>query len=339
MKPAEVLDHQADLADRATNPDFRDIVVGTMTASYADDPYVATERSVKMSDAVADQFATRLPLAVRAAEAFHVTPDMSIMVQHIATQLDGTDRFNFEALPSTHGIARFDEPLPMRDIRGKLMLIHWAVWARTANQSGYPVLMLWFFNDWDFPDAISSELLNESLYDADRMRKIQGRWGFISVDYITDQQRMGPAFVEIDDETRARVIASGIILGDGTLSRYMHAFFLLLGQTVTKLSKVEADRKFARRARRAKLPSSRVTVVAMRRTEYLGEGVGERDVEWSHRWSVRAHLRWQHVGPDYPGAKETSPGVFMARIVIGWHIKGPPDKPLILTQKVYDLRR
>jgi hypothetical protein len=53
-------------------------------------------------------------------------------------------------------------------------------------------------------------------------------------------------------------------------------------------------------------------------------------VEWSKRWVVRGHWRWQSYGP---GRTERR------RIWISPFIKGPDGAPLVVSEKVYDLRR
>jgi hypothetical protein len=80
---------------------------------------------------------------------------------------------------------------------------------------------------------------------------------------------------------------------------------------------------------KAKLPSEYV-VVQLRKTEYKsGEKSDDgRFIDWSHRWVVGGHWRWQ---PYKDNTKK--------RIWIAPYVKGPDDKPLVMKDKVYVLAR
>jgi hypothetical protein len=54
---------------------------------------------------------------------------------------------------------------------------------------------------------------------------------------------------------------------------------------------------------------------------------------------VRGHWRRQPCGPEHPLAEPDGHGGFVAIIYINPYIKGPEDKPLHLSNKVYDLAR
>jgi hypothetical protein len=118
--------------------------------------------------------------------------------------------------------------------------------------------------------------------------------------------------------------------------RMLHAYWLLMNQTVTHLTEAEIPRAMAKRARRMEIPD-RVTVVALRRIE--GQHHGESDVDWQYRWLVRGHWRWQHVSEHHPAAERDPEGGFRARVWVRPHVKGPDDKPFHLTEKVYALVR
>jgi hypothetical protein len=110
--------------------------------------------------------------------------------------------------------------------------------------------------------------------------------------------------------------------------RTIIAIFNLMGQTVTDTREVDVDRHTAKRARRMNLPG-RVTIIHLRRMEG-SRSDHESDVEWQHRWVVRGHWRNQRYGEHLAEVK---------RIWIAPFVKGPEDKPLVVTDKVYSLDR
>lgn len=139
-------------------------------------------------------------------------------------------------------------------------------------------------------------------------------------------------------------------------ARLIHALFLLLNQTVTATEIEEPDRAGRKRAVRKGLPP-RVTVIRLRReVSSLGREPGESHVEWQHRWIVRGFWRWQHYGTRSTWAlHDGKPGSHMLstdgtctvvdcdyyrrRIWINPYVKGPVDKPLKQSEKVYSLER
>lgn len=157
---------------------------------------------------------------------------------------------------------------------------------------------------------------------------------------------------------------------------FFHAFATLLEETVLVVNDPEeAGRQAAKRARRMNLPP-RVSVIALRRKQGLPLWQPEQHlpgrVEWQHSWWVGADTggfdRWQPYGPRVtPGVPEhrhyspnlktmttytvdLSQGARRAyachvpgcesrveRIRIKPFVKGPADKPLRQSQKVYAL--
>jgi len=92
-----------------------------------------------------------------------------------------------------------------------------------------------------------------------------------------------------------------------------------LEQRILVSSRFLADRAARRRSEKARqaLPSEEVSVVALRRVAYRGEG-RHRDVEWTCQWIVRGHWRDQW----YASQKHYRPKW------IAPYVKGPEDKPL-----------
>lgn len=111
-------------------------------------------------------------------------------------------------------------------------------------------------------------------------------------------------------------------------------FTLLRQQGVARTEVIPADRPVRRQAQRVGVPketSSNVSVVTLRKlTRTESDGTGEKKVEWTHRWMVSGHFRWQPVGK----------GLCERRLTfVSPHIKGPEDKPFEPPTRVNAWRR
>jgi hypothetical protein len=370
MRAPEVLDHKADLMIRLDDPQVRKIWREQilMDLIKADTEHEAADASTALDNGESPPPGTQFKHGLTAevargnaaattealrewlpeAQSFHVTEDMAHLVVYAASQLSGVDRINRMMLPSPAGLVRFEGGLPFQDVRGRLMKISWAAWCPVVVYRGKPgsgqpfettLLFLWNDHRAD-PDAIYELLQQEPPERRRRYEQAFGRWGFIGSEYVIDGMRLGEAYGEPDDRKRAEVLADGDTPTPFTNSiRMMHAFWLLLGQTVTLSSEAHLDRAHRKRAGRAGIPA-RVTVVQLRNVESR-RAEGESLVEWSHRWIVRGHPAWRACGPNHPMA-ELYPGAtdkYRCRVWIEPFTKGPADKPLVITDKVYSLSR
>lgn len=112
------------------------------------------------------------------------------------------------------------------------------------------------------------------------------------------------------------------------------AALLVMNQKVTGISGLSADRAVRRRAERAGLtiPNS-INIVTLRRLADRGkifpDEEEERDANWSHRWWVRGHWRYQY----YP-SRGTHEWIY-----IDPYIKGPENKPIVPKPDVFFLER
>jgi hypothetical protein len=114
-------------------------------------------------------------------------------------------------------------------------------------------------------------------------------------------------------------------------ARYMVLFWLIANQKIAATQHVAPGPITAMRAREAKVVP-RVRVIALRRdrihTEPDPDHVPGR--EYSHRWHVAAFWRHQACGPGRQDRRW---------VLVRAHIRGPDDKPLIVKERAYDLRR
>lgn len=272
-----------------------------------------------------------------AAYAYRVTPDMCVLLEHAANGLDEDDLCDPQLAPTGCGIVRFEKAIRVSDIQGKEMLVHWLVWGpatHTVNGEEHASLALSFFNDlWTDPDDSAKGLakyLEEEEFP-EVMESI-GRWMPTHFTMYTESLSLGPTMLMPGNEQQMRFLLNGHDappMAGTNLFRYVHALFLMLNQTLVRVEDDQPNRASRRRAMRKGMPG-KVAVIALRRQEGVSRHEGESVVEWSHRWVVRGHWRWQACGPGRAERK---------RIWIAPFVKGPEDKELIITDKLYELRR
>lgn len=338
MHPEQVLDMQADLIAVTSNPRWLEVVEATLESSLmsvrTDDKKPNIDEARRSARGIAD----RMGAEAQKAYSYFVKEEMVELIEWAADGLDGTDAFRADEVPTANGFVYFEKPIRMRDVRGANMLVNAVLWftatfsyVDSAPVRGFGIV---FFNDQRLtPDDIAKDLLAGPL--GEQVAR-DGRWGMIGMQGLVDGTRVGPreqdptGYLDFNGEEYENPQPFTNFI------RIMHAYWMILNQTVADVYEAETPRAFAKRARRANIPD-RVTVVALRRSESHPHGDG--DVDWHHRWLVRGHWRWQHVSEHHPLAEPDPDGGFRARVWVRPHVKGPEDKPLHLTDKVYALLR
>lgn len=353
MPAGKLLDCRTDLLRRASeNETFRE-QIGHLVASQsgmvpANGVFDGANHDLDLMRVMAKKFSGAVDGLVnhlRAAEVYRVSPDMSAMVEFAASQLDDSDLAEPSLAPTQCGIVRFDKPLPVKDVRGQTMLVHWMVWGPGGTNLDQPGVLVWLFNDpKSKPDDTHLALIAQArkVSGSTHVRWYEdmvGRFATVGIDVVQPGKPLGAAMSPPSETQAKEVLAEGTeaLPGTNTL-RYIHALWLLLNQTVTKVEDEPVNTSARKRAGKARLPA-KVTVIRLRREENaLGRAPGESMVEWQHRWIVRGHWRWQVVGEHYVGAVETERG-YRARIWINPFVKGPEGAPIVQSEKVYSLDR
>jgi hypothetical protein len=318
MHPHQLIEHQAALVRLLeSNPKHGDY----MWRQIVEELVKETGRTPAPGamDGVTESFAQATLNAARAADVFRVTADMVTVLQYAASQLDEEDLFDPTLAPSGCGMVRFDEPLYLTDVDGDWCKIHWLLWG-----PGLGGTLLYIANDINDPDRMT-------LWSFEQRPEVVrqfGRWlpvmGFI----VPAGKPLGPENVELTPEEVRKAMELGNEPKASNFTRIVHAFWLLCEQTIAD-KREEHIRKTARKQAEKLGIDPRVTVVQLRRSNG-SRGEGESQVEWTRRWVVKGHWRWQAHGPGRAERK---------RIWIHPFIKGPEDAPLIASSKVYDLKR
>jgi hypothetical protein len=341
MTPSLILDRQGDLLSRCDDARFNACLHAWFRLDLGAGLHQPkSQRRIidHNADVLRDAFTTQ----VRAAYAYRVSADMSVLVQHAAAALDESDVFDHDLAPTGAGLVRFDVPLPMQDIKGEVMRAHWLVWGPAQGPEG-PVTLVTLFNDGNDPDDVEVNWLLESDTNGGpdeqaAYRKIVGLWNWVGANWVGQGSPLGPVQHEATPGLLEYAAAEGfepMPTTNGT--RYLHALWLMLNQTITDVSEEYPDKPGRKRAERRRIPP-RVTVIQLRRTEGGHRGDGESTIEWQHRWVCRGHWAWRRCGPTLDGAQEYEGG-YRRRIYIAPYVKGPEGAPLHVTDKVYDLSR
>jgi hypothetical protein len=328
MTPTGVLTKHLDLVSHLEDTRFQSVVRESFKLAW--------ETLLPPSESVAQGLVDKFGQGVRGAANFYVSRDMVQLVQHAADSLDEEDFVDVSLAPTPTGFVRFETPILIQDVRGRIMKAHYLTWCPVpANNEA---LLITWWNDATDPDEVE-EMFRAGVSE-EWVRSVLGDWRWIGGDVIGNGHRLGPKIISPNEKAKALVRAEGDTPTDGTnMVRIAHALWLMLEQTITVVREETAERAVARRAKRKNLPSG-VTVIQLRRAEYVGGGLeGHANVVWKHRWIVRGHWRWQVCGPKHKLAQETSPGVYRARIWIAPFVKGPEGTELIVTEKVYSLNR
>jgi hypothetical protein len=277
------------------------------------------------------------------AHIFHVQPEMTDLVMGAATGLDDLTTWHTEFLPTQVGFAYFDSPIRIPDPDQNDIKIHALVWG-PMQVDGRTFTVLHALHDIRDPDW--GTLRSIEIFGLDKVRE-EGVLVPSSIESLAQDERLGPAYV-LAPASRA------VINDDGTgftpsasemhqflnLKRIFVAYVKLLNQTLVRSHRASIDRHAEKRARRRDIEPT-VTVVQLRRVKYTGAPPQDdaHPVDWQHSWIVRGHWRWQPCGPNHPLAEPDGHGGYVAHIYVNSHIKGPPDKPLKMSERVYEFSR
>ena len=343
MRPDLLLDARNDLNRRLHDDVFiNQVRISTMWGSENETFGVAQATDWRQQQW--PQALETLQRSVPMAEVYRVTEPVTHIVEALANGMSGIEHVpRRDEVNSYHGIVYFERPLPVYDVRGNRMLVHWITWSpvnvgdennpahNRDEEMGDAGFLITHWNDVQVePDEVMQSMGPSGL--AEHMRYM-GRWAPMGLDVTVVDARVGPPYVEPTDEQIAKLIADGVprdVAENGSTNtlRIVVALWTLLGQTLTELREERPRKRKRFGPQRMPTPES-VTVVTLRRRASDPDH-DPTNVEWQHRWLVRGHPRQQRYGPNNQWVKT---------IWIAPHIKGPDDKPLVITRKVYDLRR
>jgi hypothetical protein len=271
---------------------------------------------------------------LEAAELFYVRSDMVELALAAAASLPD---FQLEKhdLPSPSGLLFFETPIDSRTHQREYMFLGTGRWNGDSSQEVTSHLCALTWSDlgealhvvwWEDVNTDLARLAGSLGLDEEDMAKQRQR---VPMEWFADT-RVGFGSNWREDPTvdsnlsfeEAREKYLGI-----RMMSVLQSTWLLMKQDLSSVENAHFDRAAHRRAKREGRDVPRVRVIALRRTGSGAGGDGTR--EWHHRWIVRGHWRNQW----YPSHEVHRP------IWVNPHVKGPEDAPLLVGEKVYDLRR
>lgn len=344
--PAQVLDEQISLLAYSQNARYQEYLKGYLKDVWDKQPSHWSNATPEARAARLREYSEMIPLALKAAYAYHVSDDMLSLANWAGHGLPQDVTFDPEMLPTQVGFLMFERGMLIPEVWGRETYIHALMWqhGRVTSQGKPGVRLTGFVDINDRRDEV-----NQIIWKDGTAPKIIAQCGHLQLslsveigyddpqpsEEVIDQayiersleiekdSKFGPAWSTTDGLTPIKVADNWL--------RTIIAIFELMNQTITDVHEEEPDRAGRKRARRMGLPD-RVTVIHLRRTD-SARHEGESDVEWQHRWIVRGHWRNQPIGPRSAEEQEYK------RIWINPFTKGPDGAPLIVTDKVYTLNR
>jgi len=353
VRPEDAVHQQLDLLLRMGQPSFEQVVVGTLGPAWSK---ALGERTLEMMPDVMRRH-------IRVASTYHVSADMVTLVERAAIRLNDDDTYDVSSPPTPAGFAVLDRPLSVGDVWGNEMLVHAVAWgpmkvisvrdpedSRRYRETGVierdvldhdgnevsDATLFVMYNDVNRrPDFYAAKILEE--IGERRYRESFGHLSLIGAELLKDGSQVGPRTVDPKrlplsqlqqdqrwDTEKPRPFTNSF--------RLMLAMFELMTQRVTTTARRPAAKTTRKRAAREGMASGEVTVVTLRRHSVPDPDREResREVDWSCRWVVDGHWHRYRVGPGRAGVR---------RMWVDDYVKGPDDKPLKVTHKIYDLRR
>lgn len=345
----DVLDVQMDLHRFMTSETGREYGsrwFGSVYEANADTLPGSEHQWRSLDDAVRNgaDFAQFLGVQAFNAEPIWVEPDMMTLIEHAAESfkpepLHETDLITTDGLlvlPRALWMAGGPNKLGIR--RQSWRIAQWSV--RPAERPPYPgaqtlgrrvLLTLW--HDNEYPDDIDEEQERLALGTREK-------WNLDKVTrYLPNHVTNWP----FGENHPGQVLTDeGALRVGEDVQLQMQAMWRLLSQTISVNVKARPPRQVWKRAQRARLPHEHVTVVRLRRPASPPKEGDPEVVNWTHRWVVGAHWRWQWYRDD---AKTTpcghiEPGELPCNATGGVHrqiwiapfTKGPEHLPLVVNK-------
>lgn len=359
MKPTDALEIQHDYKWKCGDANFR-LILDNMIMSGSGLRHKKHKLQKENSDLTADQIinaylSSAINVGVSNTPCYFVKDEMTDLIMFASNKLDDTDLFDASLVPSDKGFVYFEKPLEVRDVRGRRLLANVVVWEKGFSHGKHGIIVSIFNDAKRTPDEIASLMLKDTDKNAKRNLEVVGRFHWIHSFNLVHGHTIGEAvkvaneeekeemrnmvfneegneLIELDDEAWEKYKQEKITPYTN-IKRLIHTYFLIMSQTLTAKTTERGDRAQRRRLERDNLPSE-VLVIQFRKTRYTSaEGGEERNVNWSHRWIVGGHWRWQ------PYKDPASGGEIKKRIWISPYVKGPDDKPLKTKERVYVLAR
>lgn len=255
------------------------------------------------------------------ADTIFITSDMMHLIMQAAHDLPDDVTFDEHVLIAPKGFVLFEEALQGEDINGVHITMSAVAWELApahvyeGSEEMTQVMNLFFFTDTTDPNDEINERVVASLQRFGRTVPNLALCHYYPAEH-------GVALPVADRQGTELVVA---------IIKLFVAMQLIAQQRIGEPIKMRPPRATRRRMERDPdaHPERMITLITLRRKSVKKEHDGE-PIEWSRRWVVRGHWRKQW----YAKTKRHD------WVYIYEHIKGPEDKPLIITERrVFNFRR
>jgi hypothetical protein len=257
---------------------------------------------------------------------FFCDEDMSGMIEMAAGSLTIEDTSSTSLVTPERGFCYFAE-----GIRVGGCVIHAISWAPYVNHDGRNGYLVTSYNDrlnekdeidisfWAYVQAETALSLPDS------------RWVYRLTSTYLEGEPMVPPKELLDAAQDLGEEMQPLPLGPGAI---LHGLMLMLQQSpeIIRVEKKKLENKKQLKRLNGKRLPSEVTVIDIRhKYESVSASSSTSPVNWSRRWLVSGHWRWQPM-------KDKDTGLpIRKRIWVMPYIKGPNDKPFIATKRVIAL--
>jgi len=353
MKPNEVLNLKANLIEKSKGNNWKVIFDTLLNLPEKVRLSGMGDEKVEVFAGIQEWIIDTTLQTINNNECFFVKEEMSDLVLFASQKLDSTDKVDLSLVPADSGFSYFEKPIEYTNLHGETSLVNLILWKKVflkdPDQFG---IFMSFWNDSSHTPDTRAKTLDLSA--------LMGRFSYIDYQFISEgSEVLGQNLEPTDEEIeKAKIYRNNLLeklRADGNdvsefendddkqyfaktnLSRIVWAYFLIMSQTLTEVSKHKSEERAQRRQLERKNIPSEYVVVQFRKRRYLSaetdETKEESAREWSHRWIVGGHWRWQ------PYKDPVSKGVIHKRIWISPFVKGPGDKPLIAKSKIFVLAK
>lgn len=267
------------------------------------------------------------------ARTHFVTTEMLDLAEHAARSLPPC-AISFGDLPCPMGFCVFERSFLMPDVHGKTLALTAFSW-RVARGPGGGDGVLWtYYGDAQDP---RDDYVRERV-DGKQPPGTMGLWRETRLLYIGEDAEQFEVVEASAEEVTASLHARDIMSDPEDIAEarvFMRKVPLSLWALMTSEGIATTTTERAARATRRRLEKEQspmtgdVVVVHLRRMHVEAAPSGDHAVEWQRRWIVSGHWR-----------RAWRPSVKAHRMVwIAPFVKGPEDKPLVVTRKVHVLDR
>jgi hypothetical protein len=297
-----------------------------VTEAKKDMPEFTSKHAEYFSQVAQDKFfTTQEVLAEGVLELLYCDDDMSDMIEMASSVLEEDDFSDVSLIDIKEGFCYFTKGISLT----KDMKIHVLVWHQIYNA---------LTENTEYLITAYNDCYNEADGALEAWKESFSRRGF-EVPVTRWVYRSDSPYVSGDLMAPTKATVEAVKNNGGspisiTPSQVFHALILMLRQPaeVVEITKREsANKKQLKRLKTKKTPSE-VTVIDVRhKYRYTGTTESASEKEYSRRWLVIGHWRWQ----PYKDA-ETRDWA-KKRIWIAPYIKGPDDKPFVATKRIHAL--